>query len=43
MTLIAEQTARSRDLEKQRILRIIAAPGWRSKKQLIELINGKNR
>ena len=43
MTLIAAQTARSRDTERERILRIIANGKWRSKKQLLELIDGENR
>ena len=43
MTLIAAQTVRSRDVERERILRIIASGKWRTKKQLLEMIDGENR
>ena len=43
MTLIAAQTARARDTERERILRIIANESWRGKKQLLEILDGKNR
>ena len=42
MTLIAEQTARSRDIERKRILHLIETEKWRGKKQLLEILNGAN-
>jgi hypothetical protein len=38
MTLIAEQSKRSAEMERRRILAIIANGKWRGKKQLLELL-----
>lgn len=43
LQLIYENISRARESERNEILAIIASNKWRGKRQLLEILNGKNR